>query len=93
MGTGRNLFFVCHVHLQVAGLSWGNNNELFVKRLDNYLIIIKRAYKWKLLLFGSWLSEVIDFFFEVGKSLSLVVINFGRLEDFAAALKTFCRPN
>ena len=42
MGTGRNLFLVCHVHLQVAGHSRGNNNELFVKHLENYLIIIKR---------------------------------------------------
>ena len=42
MGTGRNRFLVCHVHLQVAGHSRGNNNKLFVKRLENYLIIIKR---------------------------------------------------
>ena len=42
MGTGRNIFLVCHVHLQVAGHSRGNNHELFVKRLENYLIIIKR---------------------------------------------------
>ena len=41
MGTGRNLFLVCHVHLQVAGHSRGSNNELFVKRLENYLMIIK----------------------------------------------------
>ena len=42
MGTGRNLFLVCHVHRLVAGHSRGNNTELFVKRLENYLIIIKR---------------------------------------------------
>ena len=32
----------CAPKLQVAGNSRGNNNELFVKRLDNYLIVIKR---------------------------------------------------
>ena len=32
----------CAPKLQVAGHSRGNNNELFVKRLENYLIIIKR---------------------------------------------------
>ena len=31
--SGRTLFLVCHVHLQVAGHSRGNNTQLFVKRL------------------------------------------------------------
>ena len=42
MGTGRNVFRVCHVRRQVAGHSRGKNHELFVKRLENYLMIIKR---------------------------------------------------
>ena len=38
----RNLFLVCHVPTY-AGHSRHNNNELFVRRSENYLIIIQRC--------------------------------------------------
>ena len=43
-------------------------------------------------LFGSWLSEVEERLFQVGKRLSLVVKKFGWLKVFEAVSKNFCRP-
>ena len=88
MGTGRNLFLVCHVHLQVAGHSRGNNYELFVKRLENYLIIIKRYINRNYYYYYYSDSSVKNFLASNSKSLCQVPCHTNRVsEHFRAVSK------